>query len=592
VFGQALDDLTGTTDGQMDNVHALRNTYGADLVSLMIENGDYCGIAWIGPSAAHGFSVVNRGCAISNSTFAHELGHNMGAMHDPYQVSIGGEPNGPFNYGYGYVSLAGRFRTVMAYDSQCNASGFSCTRIPYMSNPNITYAGLPIGTQQSDPTHTSNVARVLNETSATVANFRAAVSPLAPTTTTLVSSSNPALQGATVVFTATVTGSARTGTVAFQDNGATIAGCGGVGLSASATASCSTSALPAGANSVVAIYSGDASSAPSTSAALGQVINAQTQSPVYQGFDDTADCSSVSGWAWDARQPNTPISVDILVDGALSTSVLASSFRSDLANGGIGNGSHAFTVATPASAKDGQTHTVSVRFAGTATNLGGSPKTVACASQLPPVYQGFHDSADCQSIGGWAWDQRQPSTPISVDVLVDGSTAATVLANIARPDLVNAGIGNGVHGFSLATPASAKDGQSHVITVRFAGTSTNLSATPKAITCAGQTQTPVYNGYFDDASCAALSGWAWDQRQPNTSINVDVLVDGTVVGSASANGFRQDLVNAGIGNGVHGFVIPTPSFVKDGRPHSVSVAFPGGAGNTVNSPRGLTCTGP
>ena len=42
------------------------------------------------------------------------------------------------------------------------------------------YFYLPIGTQQSDPTRTSNVARVLNETSGTVANFRAAVSPLAP----------------------------------------------------------------------------------------------------------------------------------------------------------------------------------------------------------------------------------------------------------------------------------------------------------------------------------------------------------------------------------------------------------------------------
>ena len=32
----------------MDDVHALRNTYGADLVSLFIENGAYCGLGWLG----------------------------------------------------------------------------------------------------------------------------------------------------------------------------------------------------------------------------------------------------------------------------------------------------------------------------------------------------------------------------------------------------------------------------------------------------------------------------------------------------------------------------------------------------------------
>ena len=31
------------------------------------------------------FSVVYRGCAVGYMSFAHELGHNMGAMHDKNQ---------------------------------------------------------------------------------------------------------------------------------------------------------------------------------------------------------------------------------------------------------------------------------------------------------------------------------------------------------------------------------------------------------------------------------------------------------------------------------------------------------------------------
>ena len=143
----------------------MRNTHGADLVSLFVENGQYCGIAWIGPSASYGFSVINRGCASGNLSFAHELGHNFGALHDPY-VDPG---TSPYAYGHGYAVPAAGWRTVMAYNNVCSAAGTSCTRIPYFSNPNLTYGSpaQPLGTAA-----TSDNARVHNQNAATVANFR------------------------------------------------------------------------------------------------------------------------------------------------------------------------------------------------------------------------------------------------------------------------------------------------------------------------------------------------------------------------------------------------------------------------------------
>src|SRR5213078_1854318 len=45
-FNTDLDRLQGRHDGYMDSAHSLRNTYGADLVSLFESDGDLGGIAF------------------------------------------------------------------------------------------------------------------------------------------------------------------------------------------------------------------------------------------------------------------------------------------------------------------------------------------------------------------------------------------------------------------------------------------------------------------------------------------------------------------------------------------------------------------
>ena len=102
----------------------------------------------------------------------------------------------------------------------------------------------------------------------------------AATTTTLASSTNPSTAGASVTFTATVTGIAPTGNVNFTNGGVSITGCSAVALTGSGntrTAACSTSTLAAGTRSIVANYGGDAGNVASASAALSQVVNGGAQ---------------------------------------------------------------------------------------------------------------------------------------------------------------------------------------------------------------------------------------------------------------------------------------------------------------------------
>ncbi|HEY0765824.1 MAG TPA: hypothetical protein VGD61_25820 [Pyrinomonadaceae bacterium] len=104
-----------------------------------------------------------------------------------------------------------------------------------------------------------------------------------------------------------------------------------------------------------------------------------------------------------------------------------------------------------------------------------------------PGYQGFFETINCQSLGGWAWDSSEPNTPISVDVYEGVQRSfhkiATVRANQFRSDLVTAGIGNGQHGFTFNLPAILHDGQSHLITIDYSGLDQQLSLSPQTITC-------------------------------------------------------------------------------------------------------------
>ena len=95
-------------------------------------------------------------------------------------------------------------------------------------------------------------------------------------TVTLASSPNPSIVGASVTFTATVTGTNPTGTVSFTESGNALSGCASAPVSGSGntrTAVCATSALSVGVHSIVANYSGDSGNVSSSSSPLSQVVN-------------------------------------------------------------------------------------------------------------------------------------------------------------------------------------------------------------------------------------------------------------------------------------------------------------------------------
>jgi hypothetical protein len=175
-----LNRLRSPGDGFMDNVHSLRDTYKADLVVLLVNSPGACGIGYLMSTVSPGFeswafSVVRWTCATGYYSFAHEMGHNQGARHDRYVDNTDFSPD---TCNHGYVHLPGKWRTIMAYNTQCrDVISDNCTRLNYWSNPNVLYGGVPMGVACGVGVGAYNVY-TLNNTAYTVANFR--VSNLPP----------------------------------------------------------------------------------------------------------------------------------------------------------------------------------------------------------------------------------------------------------------------------------------------------------------------------------------------------------------------------------------------------------------------------
>ncbi len=155
--------------GSLTGVHTVRNEVGADLVSIWLTDiGGSCGQAPVNlrNDPSRGLNIVAGPCVIDNLSFPHELGHNLGAVHDRNNT----ESSGFFPYSYGYQKN-GHFRTVMAYFNGC-----SCPRVAHFSNPDIRYEDQPTGIP-ADQSDSADNALTFNQTRTAVSQFREPTCP-------------------------------------------------------------------------------------------------------------------------------------------------------------------------------------------------------------------------------------------------------------------------------------------------------------------------------------------------------------------------------------------------------------------------------
>ncbi|RCR67253.1 choice-of-anchor Q domain-containing protein [Larkinella punicea] len=103
------------------------------------------------------------------------------------------------------------------------------------------------------------------------------------------------------------------------------------------------------------------------------------------------------------------------------------------------------------------------------------------------------------------------------------------------------------------------------------------------------TVTGSFDGFIYGADCSTFRGWVWDRNKPNTAVSVDILDGTNVIASLPADQFRQDLLDAGKGNGKHAFFWSIPETLKDGLAHVLSARVTGNSFVLKDSPKALIC---
>ena len=195
--GNALTDMeqltySGGVYSAMDDVHALRNTYHADLVCLLEDDPEIGGRGWLLTRALgrSDFAFSIAGVQYSDIGYAvvHEWGHNMGCHHSAGQAYDPGPGLFSYSSGWQWDDTAASsiwpytqqgYCSIMTYqnfDNLGGASDYEYTRVAYFSNPNVSYTG-----DSTNPTGGAvqgDNARTIREIRYTVAGYRIDPSPI------------------------------------------------------------------------------------------------------------------------------------------------------------------------------------------------------------------------------------------------------------------------------------------------------------------------------------------------------------------------------------------------------------------------------
>ena len=338
-------------------------------------------------------------------------------------------------------------------------------------------------------------------------------------TTALSSSLNPSTVGASVTFTATVTGFVLTppGIVTFKDGGTTL---GSGALNGSGQVMFTTSSLALGSHSITAVFSGDLVFNGSTSPVLTQIVNQNpTTSAVAAVPNPSTFGASVTFTATVSSAGGIPTGTVTFKDGAatLGTGTLDGGGQTTLATSALALGNHSITAV-----------------------YGGDTNFINSLS--PALTQTVNQASSSTAVGSSA-NPSSFGTPVTLTATVTSSGGTPTGTVTFKDGAATLGTGSLDGGGQATLTTSALALGSHAITAVYGGDTDFTGSTSLALTeVVNQNSSTTTLGAVPNPSSfgASVTFTATVSSSGGTPTGTVTFKDGaTTLGTGSLNGSGQ-----------------------------------------------------
>lgn len=218
-------------------------------------------------------------------------------------------------------------------------------------------------------------------------------------------------------------------------------------------------------------------------------------------------------------------------------------------------------------------------------------------SPAQPELHGHVDIVTPLLVAGWVRDLTAADRRLELQLVHNGAVLAVTRAEMMRPDVAQAGIGDGAYGFQFHAitpdqplppgPATVRDALTGIVipqgAVIIPGEAPAAAPPPPQLPPPTPAPAPQLEGHVDRVSAGLVGGWVRDLAAQDQRLELHLRQDGQLVGAAMADETRADLREAGIGDGSYGFTLadllpeqpwrPGPASIHDARTGAV---IPGG----------------
>lgn len=222
----------------------------------------------------------------------------------------------------------------------------------------------------------------------------------------------------------------------------------------------------------------------------------------YEGYINSVSSEEVSGWVKYKNNESERVRVSIFVDQEYISTTYADQFREDLLAARKGDGKYAFKLSLPKPIADGSTHYIQIRIDHHPTKL-----ETRIALPYSPSYKGRIDGLIGYAVRGWVYNATNLTERPDIEIVHNDEVIGTGTANIFRPDLLQAGMGDGAYGFEVRIPAKYSDGAERTMHLRLAGLSTGYLYT------AAKVRSPIFETPPSNADVAQSLHWCFRYRE-------------------------------------------------------------------------------